>query len=423
MSPNTNEYDRADKLQVKPSERFSQSADRTISTSTASFRVLYRDDVDETMQVVDDAGRTWGIEGIVKKGRQNMTLILGRWHEVALPAGDQGKRQRRNRHALDQRLLCRTVRGGNGGGYERRTGRWWGTGSGSPPSALTDTLSPSLLRSYASTMLLRGEFVALVDIDDDGVLGLVQAHEVEVGGSWRPSSWVYRLRIPRPGGEDVVRRSPAAGVIHVKWNEKSSSPWLGRSPLESAGLTSGQLANIERSLGHDASIPTGALLAVPDAASKTQVAQAKNAISSGKGGLSLLETTSSGWGKGGDAKPAKDLQQIRFGGEVPQTNVQLRDSSAAAVMACLGLNRRMFDGDGSSAESAYLLLVTGVCQTLCSLLEREVEDKLEIPVQFDLSPAHAADIRGLGRAIGAMVNAGMSLADAQEAAGLTGSRL
>ena len=56
MPPNTNEYDRADKLQVKPSERFSQSADRTISTSTASFRVLYRDDVDETMQVVDDAG-------------------------------------------------------------------------------------------------------------------------------------------------------------------------------------------------------------------------------------------------------------------------------------------------------------------------------------------------------------------------------
>ena len=68
----------AEKLQLKPDERFIKTSDITVNTSTVQFRFLQRDDLDldETMRVIDDYGVKWGIVGILKNGRQFVTLQL-----------------------------------------------------------------------------------------------------------------------------------------------------------------------------------------------------------------------------------------------------------------------------------------------------------------------------------------------------------
>ena len=68
----------AEKLDPRPSEKFSASGARTVDTSLKQFRFHQREDldIDETMRVIDDYGIQWGIVGITKNGRQFVTLQL-----------------------------------------------------------------------------------------------------------------------------------------------------------------------------------------------------------------------------------------------------------------------------------------------------------------------------------------------------------
>ena len=291
----------------------------------------------------------------------------------------------------------------------------------SVPSAYGDLLSPAFLADYASRMMVTGNAIYLIDVEDG--IGLIPACAFDVGGGYRPSSWVYSLDLPRPSGDAIKRRVPAGGVVHVKTGATPASPWRGRSALERAGLTSGQLAHIERSLGLDSSVPTGGILPQPDGASAMAVAQANAALSQGKGALTLIETTAGGYGQGPTAAPRKDWEQVRFGPQVQQPNVQLRDSASNLIMASLGINSKIFDGDGASAQAAHRLMVTGVVQHLAALLEREVAVKLLQPLTLDLSPAGGYDVRGIGRALGSLVQAGLPLDQALRVAGIEASRV
>ena len=67
----------AEKLSTKPAERFIKTSARTVNKSTAKFRILQRDDLDETMRVIDDRAVLWDIIGIIKNDRQFLTLQVG----------------------------------------------------------------------------------------------------------------------------------------------------------------------------------------------------------------------------------------------------------------------------------------------------------------------------------------------------------
>ena len=289
------------------------------------------------------------------------------------------------------------------------------------PSAYQDLLSPAFLADYAGRVMITGNAIYFIDVQDG--LSLIPACEFNVGGGYRPSSWVYELGLPRPSGDPIKRRSPADGVVHVLSGAAPATPWKGRSPLASASLTSGQLAHIERSLGHDASVPTGGIMPQPDGTSPTAIKQAMTALSQGKGHTTLVETTAGGFGQGLSAAPRQDWEQKRFGPLARQENILLRDSASNLIMSVLGINSKLFDGDGASAQDAHRLLVTGVVQHLAVLLETEVSEKLGQPVTLDLSAAGGFDVRGVGRALGSLVQAGVPLEQAMRIAGIEGSRI
>ena len=67
----------AEKLRVKPSERFIQTSARTVNTSQTRFKIRQRGDLDETMRVLDDNAVTWNIIGLIKNDRQFLTLQVG----------------------------------------------------------------------------------------------------------------------------------------------------------------------------------------------------------------------------------------------------------------------------------------------------------------------------------------------------------
>ena len=95
----------------------------------------------------------------------------------------------------------------------------------------------------------------------------------------------------------------------------------GVSPLQSAGFTAETLARIEKSLQDDAKVPTGSIMPQPDGVSPTGIAQAKAAVTAGKGALTLVETTAGGFGLGPNSAPKNDWQQARFGADAPATSI------------------------------------------------------------------------------------------------------
>ena len=67
----------AERLSVKPSERFIKTAARTVNTSQATFRILARAGVNEQMRLIDDSEITWDIIGIIKNDWKYLTLQVG----------------------------------------------------------------------------------------------------------------------------------------------------------------------------------------------------------------------------------------------------------------------------------------------------------------------------------------------------------
>ena len=145
----------------------------------------------------------------------------------------------------------------------------------------TRLFSPPMLVDLARRLMLSGNYVALIDVDRDGQIEIRPAQSFEVAGTSRRR--VYELTIQNPTGEPTKRRSASDGVLHIMVNPSSGEPWRGVPPWRAAKLTSDTLAYIERSLSQDSSIPTGALLPVPDGLSTTQAAGVRNALVNGKG--------------------------------------------------------------------------------------------------------------------------------------------
>ena len=242
----------------------------------------------------------------------------------------------------------------------------------------------------------------------------------EVSGDPAPETWTYRIKQQRPNGEnplDVdqlpVTAVPYEGMVHVRYMPGPQSPWHGVSPLVSAGVTAETLARIEKSLQDDAKQPTGGIMPVPDGSSPTTVKQAQDAVTRGKGGLSLLETVRAGWGAGETAAPRQDWDQKRFGPTPPAANIQLWQAAMAAVMSALGIPPSLYTSEGSALREAYRHFNTNTVEPLGKLISQELSEKLEIEVTIEFPALVKSDIAARARAYGVLIKAGMAEEDAR----------
>ena len=258
----------------------------------------------------------------------------------------------------------------------------------------------------------------MVDVDDIGALALVPASSFEVSGGYRPSTWLYKLELARPSGEPVTRVVPAEGVAHIKINPSRSSPWYGTSALGNLSATA--LAGLERSLGMDTAPPSGLLLPMPDGASQSVVDQAAQALMNGRGGISLLQSTSGGYGQGKDAAPKKDLEQVRFGPIVPAASITAHADLTISLLNSMGVSEQLYHGGGPGMREAARQLYLSVIAPLSSVVVHKLSRALNVSIELDFGALRAIDSSARARGVAVLVGAGMSLADATDIMGLVG---
>ena len=267
-------------------------------------------------------------------------------------------------------------------------------------------IGPLELAMIARQLLALGNAVFEIYADSDGI-GLLPIATYQVNGGVRPSSWTYAFKQQRPNGEDDLdlavlptRVLPATGIVHVRYMPRPEAPWRGVSPLIGAGVTAQTLARIEGGLSQDANVPAGEIIAIPDGATAKQVEQAMSAITTGRGKASLIETTSAGWGQGQQAKPSGDYQQRRYGPEPPATAIDLREKSAAALIAALGAPTP--SAEGAALREGYRHFMANTIASNARLIEQELSRKLERPVTIRFPERIRSDISALSRAYKSM---------------------
>lgn len=271
-------------------------------------------------------------------------------------------------------------------------------------------LSPLTLSMIAEQTVLLGNAVFVVgrqglDLSLEPVAGY------SISGGTRPELWRYEINRRRPMGEDedgdgITAILPYEGVVHVRYKPKRVAPWQGRSPLENAGLTATQLAFIERSMRYDAEPRPGYGIPVPDGVSTRVITSLKN-LMTGHGGVSLAQTMSQGWGQGQSSAPKDDYKQFRFGGEVPEANIQLRESSAMAVMSALGIPPSLYSSEGSALRESYRNFFTSTIEPLGALIAAELSEKLETAIDITFPQAFKSDMSARSRALPSLIQAGV----------------
>ena len=288
------------------------------------------------------------------------------------------------------------------------------------PASMAATLSAPVRAMIGLELLLRGEFLAEIDITPSGRIILYPGYGKVASGDHRPDTWRYELKLAQPGddAEPLTRNIAAKGVVHVRDGADVLAPWKGYSRLQRMGVTSQALADIEGRLGHDARTRVMHIIPVPDGTPAARVTDVGNSLRASRGNVRLVETTAGGWGQGRLAAPSRDWEPRRVGPDIPQANTMFRDQTAKEIIAAMGVPQQLQYGAAGEMREGYRQLQTIEIEPLARLVEAELSEKLEADIRFTFDRLAAIDINARARAFSSFINGGLTLEAALSLVGL-----
>lgn len=286
------------------------------------------------------------------------------------------------------------------------------------PAGLEATLTPEFLGIAGRALIIEGELVADIMVDE-GNIRLVVASDCEITGQGsNPMDWQYTLTLPAPTGHRVVRRSGEA-VVHLKHTTTPAKPWQGVSPLDTAVTNGRLLGNLVEALRDEAGGPRGSFLPVAqkDGADST-LSSLRDSIGKAGGRLLMVESQSQSYGAGGQA-PRQEYEPRRFGFNAPPSMLTATQMAERCIYAVCGIPPALIDaGEGTAMREGYRQLLFGTVSPLGTLAAAELARKLEMPVSLDWTELRASDISGRARAFQSLVGGGMDLERAAALSGL-----
>ena len=277
------------------------------------------------------------------------------------------------------------------------------------PSSLASALSPAILERIGRSLLLRGEALFELRVQD-GELSLIQAVSWDVSGR---DDWEYRADFSTPSGT-FSRTLASEQVIHPRIGSAAERPWEGESPLPSA--TAALASAIESRLSEEVRGPVGQLIPVPHTGS---LAGLQADISKLGGKVALVETTAGGYGDK-ESAPKADWMPRRIGPNPPESMIGLRKDVQAGILAAAGCPGSLIErSDGTLAREEMRRFLHSTISPVARVVASELAIKLDAPgLMLDFSALFASDLSGRARAFQSMVKGGMAVDKAAALAGL-----
>ena len=277
------------------------------------------------------------------------------------------------------------------------------------PPSLAIALTPAILERIGRSLLLRGEALFELRVQD-GELSLIQAVSWDVSGQ---NDWLYRADFSTPSGT-FSRTLAGNAVLHPRINTTPARPWQGESPLPRATAALG--AALEAQLTAEVKGPVGSVIPVPHTGS---LAGLQADISKLAGKVALVESTSGGFGDK-DSAPKMDWLTRRIGANPPESMIGLRKDVQASILAACGCPGSLLErSDGTLAREEMRRFLHSTISPVARVVADELAVKLDTPgLAFDFSALFASDLSGRARAFQSMVGGGMDVGKAAALAGL-----
>ena len=289
-------------------------------------------------------------------------------------------------------------------------GRSFASATVTPSNLVTESLTPAILEAIGRRLLLHGETVFEITVED-GAVRLVEAANWEVE---ERAQWVYKADFSTPEGT-YSRTLSADRVLHPRINVSSYRPWEGESPIPSA--TAKLAAMLETKLTHEVGGPVGNFLPLPHKGSVTQLQADIDKLA---GRTVLVESTADAYGAGKEGAPKGDWQTRRIGANPPESMIGLRKDAQASILAACGCPGSLLErSDGTLAREEMRRFLHSTISPVARVVAGEMAAKLDTPgLAFDFKELFASDLSGRARAFQSMVGGGMDITKAAALAGL-----
>ena len=288
-------------------------------------------------------------------------------------------------------------------------GRSFASATVTPAGPATTALTPAVLESIGRRLLVFGEAVFEIMVED-GAVSLVEASSWEIEDR---GAWVYKAHFATPEGT-FSRTLTADRVLHPRIGVSSKRPWQGESPIPSS--TAKLAAVLETKLTQEVGGPVGNVLPLPHKGSVTQLQEDIDKLA---GKTVLVESTAGGYGDK-EAAPRMDWQTRRIGADPPEAMIGLRKDVQASILAACGCPGSLIErSDGTLAREEMRRFLHSSISPAARIVAGEMAVKLDTPgLAFDFSALFASDLSGRARAFQSMVGGGMDVAKAAAQAGL-----
>ena len=234
--------------------------------------------------------------------------------------------------------------------------------------------------------------------------------------------WKYQLETYQPPGKVRSYVVPRDAVAHFMWTEHPREPWRGVSPLGAASKLGTLAARVEAKLAEDLATPTAHLVPIPCDGGSPKLDALKGDIGKAAGGAVLVEGTTSGWEETrAQAGTRNDWKAQRLGPEIPEGLLAAYRDVQIAVGAACGIPAGLLDpaADGTAQRESYRRFVMASVQPVADQIAEVAGEALDTEISLGFASLHAQDITGRSTAMARLVEAGLSLPDAQKLVGLT----
>ena len=294
--------------------------------------------------------------------------------------------------------------------------RIWASGLASatvsPDTVALKAVSPAFLDSVGRSLCRSGESLFVINVRN-GQVTLTPCAQWTVHGGHDPASWRYRCTLNGPSTA-TTRGLDASSVLHIRYAASPDSPWQGRSPVQLAIDTFRAASLLESATAGELNFQQSQMLSPRSRAGDfgpidnlgpDTIAKIVAAVSQHVGGAFVIPS---------------DVVASRLGPEPPDTFPLLRDRLENSLLALHGIPPALVAerGTGTALRESFRQVLHSLLKPLGALVVAELREKIHPDAALDFSSLRAGDITSTSRAVGSLVTAGMSLADAREVAGL-----
>ena len=287
------------------------------------------------------------------------------------------------------------------------------------PSWALAAISPCWLGQVARELVRFGQHLSVMDLDGSGELMLTPAAHWHWRGPARPErEWRATASLYGPS-DTITAEVSREETVFVQWSRLSSRPYVGYAAARLSELAAKAAAEVEKSLGDEASGPIAQIIPIPDQKSgdDDEFEDVRDAIPKARGDAMLLETTAGGFGDRGGA-PLRDWKSERLGPKPPEALVRLADATFSRLVAASGASVALFtDADGTAQREALRRWHLYTVLPTVKLLETELRARLEADIRLTVDH-YGADLAGRAAAFAKLVAGGMELEKAAAVSGV-----